>query len=705
MGDFMAYTIYFGYLPKSSLIVDRTTNIVVDNDLANLYNFEVSQISFTNNGGASFIIPLTQHKIDHMAFACFNAFFIKTMNYDDDGVYQGYSITTYDITNISYSQATNVKITGVLSPYNLALSLNYSSGGDNKYMKWTYLDGFNAYIERGYRASSIIKPATQKVNFSSKADTDLYCMPPFDIKKNIFTYSEKIKYVIANGTAHDSDINEYFKDVLWEIAFLQYPAELVKGNHSSTIWQKTGKYANNGGVVELPYFIICKPINTSIDFKFYSSADNAWHSWAGDYDKMVDAYAVNILSKQVTFLPPFKLGAGDDIKYESLADRYEVNLASTSDHGQISYIYNWDANDNPLYVAVMRIKRVPYVFNGSVSINNFKTAGMITNESTKTYSANDLADIDKNPYINLITQEIRLSDNQGKSYTYPLISLGSFNSLAFKTYVSYDLGEMWCYTTVNTSILYNSILNENFTKDYCGLLTRFNNSLLWNVDLLKEFMAQNRNFYNQREEIQYKTYAKVVKDWLISGVDIAGKNYGGAIGGLMNGISRYWDYDTRVNLENYKLDNLQEAPDKIVGQENDTLFYSNNRQLGVYIDFYQTNDMVKKALYQDFIKYGIYINRLVNDTELHDFLYVNNGSYDKLNIKYFKGSLRLKPNSFDTNNYQNNYLCADTCLKKLESMLENGCYIFKDSNGDFKPYKSDSELNIFNTYLNNNLFS
>ena len=84
------------------------------------------------------------------------------------------------------------------------------------------------------------------------------------------------------------------------------------------------------------------------------------------------------------------------------------------------------------------------------------------------------------------------------------------------------------------------------------------------------------------------------------------------------------------------------------------------------------------------------------------YLTITNNAFDRLNIKYFKGNITLRP--YDSRNYQYNYLCVDTCLRKLEKDLSNGAYVFKDSNADFKPYKSDSELNIFSTYLNNNLF-
>ena len=698
----MAYTIYFGYLPKSSLIVDRSTNIVVDTDLANLYNFEVSQISFTQNGGASFIIPQTQHKIDHMAFACYNAFFIKTMNYDDDGVYQGYSITTYDITNIAYSSATNVKITGILSPYNLAVSLNYNSNGFNKHMVWNNMHSFNTYVERGYKWDSIIN-SSQKVNFSSTGNTDIYCLPPFDLNKDIYKYSEKIKYKIADGTSDDTTINNYFENVLWEIAFLQTPATNDEGRN--TIYERTTKVVNTGGKMEMPYLILCKPLNLSIDLGFKSGG--AYYNWGTSYDNIINSFTSFVMAKQVTFLPPFKLGAGESITYDSVLDKYIINIIDTSEHVQQNLIYSHDAGDNPLYATIIRIKKTPYVFNGSVVLSNYETAGMITNPISKTYAPSDLANISTNPYINLITQEIRLSDNQGNSYTYPLINLGYFSQLNFNTYVSFDMGEMWTYTTIDTSYLSQSVMNTYYGKNYCGLLTRFNNCLLWNVDLLKDYMSQNRNFYLQREEIQKQTYRKFLQDMFFVTRSVATKNYGGAMSEFSSGISRLRDYDTSITLQDYGLDNLQYAPDKLQGQENDTLFYSNNRLLGIYVDFYTTRDVVKKAVWQDFIDYGMYINRVVDDTTAYEYMHLTNNMYDRKHLKFFKGNAKLKPFYIGEtigNKYVDNYLCLDSCIKKLEKNINDGCYILKDDGTIFKPYDSSSELQIFNDYISNDLF-
>ena len=722
----MAYTIYFGYLPKSTLIVDRSTNIVLDSDLANLYSFEVAQISFTQNGGASFIIPQTQHKIDHMAFACYNAFFIKTMNYDDDGVYQGYSITTYDITDISYSQATNVKITGILSPYNLALSLNYSSGGDNTHMQWRDIKGFNAYVERGYKYDSILN-SSHKVNFSTTADTDLYCLPPFSIKKDILKSSAKIKYDVATGglitDSVKAVVNEVFNTCAWE---LSYMLNDIVQDVCSYHFGGTKLIVNNINSEVLPYTIIFKPLingnsitvnGATYTFKIYDAIHQNWHNWCDKYNDIVKAYQPYILSKQVSFLPPVLFGGADTITLNQTSpNNYDIEITvSDTSYAQMDYIDWIDTSTQTITGSpIVSCNHAPQYYFGHITLSDL--TGLYQVSTSTTFTSADLVDITKNPYVNLHTQELRLTDTQGVSYTYPLINLGSYNVLYFKTYIGFNLGSIEAYTAIDTSYLTDSVLNSDMVKDYRGLYTSYNNSILFNEDLLKDFMSQNKNFYNIRQNnrdaffIQWST--NLASSITSSVSSFANGNWIGTASNLSNSlydsVGSFLNYRIKIQNEDLQLDNLSGAPDKIKGGENDTLFYSNNRLLGIYVDLYTTNGITKKALFEDFILYGIYINRYVDDPS--NYIHITNFSGDRTYIKYFKGSLVLKPfgaNDVIGDKYVNSYLASDTCLHKLESYLSAGCYTLKEGTTPFKPYDSSSELQLFNTYLRktNDLFN
>lgn len=717
----MAYTIYFGYLPKSSLIVDRSTNIVVDSDLSKLYSFEVAQISFTNNGGASFIVPQTQHKIDHMAFACYNAFFIKTENYDDNGIYHGYSITTYDITDIAYTSATNVKISGMLSPYNLALSMSYASGGENTYMNFSELRGFNGFIERGYSASSIINPLNQKVNFSSDMSTDLYCLPPFQIRKEILKSSVKAKYDIAKGSQMTATVkaraNNVFNNCLWELAYILNTVTYSKSTGADPLtikYQGTQQKGNDNAYIDLPYFVICKPISREpiinggvYSYKIYSPIEQDFVEWGDEYNAIVESYKPYVLSKQISFVPPFIMDdANDLIEFIDTGDVHTMRFTFGSDNAyakdQDFRYYN--AFDNTDVANCIKIEVFPSVYDGEFDLSALTGLYQVT--WAQTFTPSDLSNIDTNPYVNLHTQELHLSDNQGNNYTYPLINLGAFSELHIKTYIAFNLGNMFTYSTIDTYYLTNSVLNDYMGKDYRGLFTSFNNSILFSQDLLQEYMAQNKNFFNVRD-LETSTYAEkwLYKTMLSVGMNVISENIVGTLGSLLTSYGGYLDYNTKITKENYQLNNLQSAPDSVKGSNNDTLFYSNNRKMGIYLDLYVSDDLTRNALFNDFIKYGIYINRYVSDNALRNYLTITDTAFDRKHIKYFKGNLNLQPYYvYDTKDYQYHYLCVDTCLKKLEKDLMNGCYVFKDTTTEFKPYKSDSELSIYYNYLNNDLF-
>ena len=727
----MAYTIYFGYLPKSTLIVDRSTNIVLDSDLSKLYSVEVAQISFTRNGGASFIIAQTQHKIDHMAFACYNAFFIKTMNYDDDGVYQGYSITTYDITDISYSQATNVKITGILSPYNLALSLNYSSGGNNTHMQWQNIKGFNAYVERGYKYDSILN-SSHKANFSATADTDLYCLPPFKIKKDILKSSTKVKYDLITASLVSDAVktiaNDIFNTCAWELTYILNDISQAASGGVTISYSFLGtRYkVNNAGKEIMPYTIIFKPLvngnyinigGASYNFKIYDSIRNEYRNWCSAYDDIVEHYKPYILSKQISFVPPVIFSGNDTMTITTVSpNNYDLEIKIDSDaYAEMEYIDWYDASDDQIYGSpIVSCAQTPEYYNGDIVLSNL--TGLYQVLTTTTFSSADLVNITKNPYVNLHTQELRITDIQGGSYTYPLINLGSYNQLKLKTYIGFNLGEINTYTAFDVSYLNDSVLNSEMTKDYRGLFSSYNNAILFNEDLLKTYMAQNKNFYGIRQNnrdaffIQWST--NLAGSITSSVGSFVNDNWIGAASNLSNSLyssaSSLLNYRIKIQNEDLQLDNLQSAPDKIAGQENDTLFYSNNRNMGIYVDLYITDGLTKKALFEDFILYGIYINRYVEDAS--NYIHITNFSGDRTYIKYFKGTLLLKPfgaNDTIGDKYVNSYLATDTCLNKLESYLSAGCYTLKEGTTPFKPYDSSSELQLYNTYLRktNDLFN
>lgn len=705
----MAYTIYFGYLPKSSLIVSRTTDIVKDTELANLYSNEVSQISFTKDGGCNFICEQTQRKITQLAYACYNAFFIKVPNYNSDGDLVGNTIIPYDIESVEYVGSVNVRISGTLSPYSLALYLQYNNTSTNIPLIWNDIRCFNAYVERGYKYDSILNNVG-KVNFSSNADTDIYCLPPYSINKDRFSYSEKVKYNIATKTDYDNDFNDLIKDMLWEICYILPDAVSTSsdGLNSTTLfgnnisYDTTTKTVNNNSRIMLPYYVFCKPLLPPHKY-FTFEGNNGASGWGYVYDEMVKAYEPYILAKQVTFLPPFLLDTtGDNVSIGTTTTN--VTFAVNNPYVITPEVCYYEGNTLKQKQLPL-IFNLPYVYDGTVNLNNY---GVFHSGLNQTYTKSDLGDMDTNPYINMITQELRITDNQNGSYTYNLVNLGRYDELHISTYMSFDIGTMYAYSCIDTSYLQASVLKSQATQDYRGLLTNYNNSLLWNSDLLKQYMAQNKNFY----QIRNTDFSKYVENWFFNtstslGLSMVAESVTGAVSSAKSGYLGVKNYWNDIKKEDYNLDNLQSAPDKLSGSANDTLFYSNNRQLGIYVDLYETSRLVKHALWQDFIKYGLYINRYVTDDQAYYYTHFMS-YYDRKHLKYFKGTLRLKPfyrGETIGDKYVNSYLCSDSCLKTMETYLQNGCYVVKDSNNDiFNPSDSASELEIFNNYIDYDLF-
>ena len=700
----MAYTIYFGFLPKNTTILQRNTPVFPDSSISSCYTFDVSQISYGANGDASFVISLNDVKIERGAIECFNAFFVKHKA-KNGGVETTY-YTPYQIINTDYTGSINVKITGRLAPYVKELSIKDDTTDVS--LQWANLNFRDTYIKYGYKYNSILK-SNGSVNFSTTGATDLYCKPETPIKCDILKYSEKVKH---NISSIDDDFNTICMDTLWELAYIQPNTSVFSDDQT---FPRTKKRTNNNGYIELPYFITCRPINSEYTWKI--AGGGQYHDVVANYDTICDVYQSYIIGKQVVPLPPFLLNTGSTETYIDEDNKIIIIGPSLSNpYISTSQMFHETAST---YVWGIRINELPAVYSGSVNSTNYTNNGLFTCY-LQTFTANDLGTKSKNPYVNLHTQELRLSDNLGNYYTYPLINLGELEGIGVKTYMSFDAGTTFLYTCIDTAKATGSLYNTYMGKDYRGLSCAFNNTLMWETNLLKDYMAQNKNFYYQRNVLDHD---KLVADEM-TGI---AKNYTGNIvsaiasGGaslLVGGITSMWnktydtmkeqliDYPYKIATEDTQLDNLQSAPANIKGAFNDSLMYSNNRQMGIYIDFYIADEITVNTLFQQFIRKGIYINRYVNDTDAKNYLTITNNNYDRKYLKYAQANTNVLDTTATT--LTSTVECERTCLGQLALNLINGCYVFydNDSNATLIVANSQYENNIYNLYLTdtNNYF-
>ncbi len=699
----MAYKIYLGFLPKNTTILQRSTPVFPDSSISNCYTCDVSQISYGTNGDASFVISLNDVKIERGAIECFNAFFIKH-EAKVGGVTTIY-YTPYHITKIDYSSSINVVINGRLSPYVKELSIKDTA--TDVPLEWSNLKFRDTYIKYGYKYNSILD-SYGAVNFSTTGATDLYCNPELPITCDILKYSEK---VIHNISILDDDFNRICADTLWELAYIQPNTSVFSDDQT---FPRTKKPTNANGYIELPYFITCKPINSEYTWKIAGGGN--YHDVVENYDKICDVYQSYIIGKQVVPLPPFLLNVGvTETSVDEGTKTIIIGPSLSNPYVSTSQMFHETAST---YIWGFRVNELPKVYNGVVNSSNFTTNGLFDTYN-QTFTATDLGKKNKNPYVNLHTQELRISDNLGNSYTYPLINLGNLEGISVNTYMSFDAGTTHLYSTIPSAKATGSLYNSYMSKDYRGLVSTFNNTLMWETNLLKDFMAQNKNFYYQRETLDYdKMVADEMTKTSMSFTNlITGGIVGGAMG-ILGGIGKAYkdfygvvkeqliDYPYKIATEDTKLDNLQSAPANIKGAFNDSLMYSNNRQMGVYIDFYVASDITVSTLFEQFIRKGIYINRYVNDTDAKNYLTITNNTFDRKYLKYVQANTNVLDNTVTT--LTNTLECERTCLSQLSINLINGCYVFYDNDSESTLVASNSqyENNIYNLYLTdtNNYF-
>ena len=221
-------------------------------------------------------------------------------------------------------------------------------------------------------------------------------------------------------------------------------------------------------------------------------------------------------------------------------------------------------------------------------------------------------------------RELQISTPDGKTYAYSFQKLNAYKTKINIKYIenlTADTTRMFAYVDDpnNPDNLYTKLLG----KAYVGALSSADFAMPYSSDQLVEYLAQNKNFY---EQTKYNAFMEHMKR-MLSGVMGIGPSVtkgfasGGPIGalfGLATGmqqaasdslISGMSSAQTRKNME-YTADNLRSAPDIVKEASGSAIFNLTLREFQLNVDIYEPLKADKVRINDFMHRYGYTVQRL-----------------------------------------------------------------------------------------------
>lgn len=221
-------------------------------------------------------------------------------------------------------------------------------------------------------------------------------------------------------------------------------------------------------------------------------------------------------------------------------------------------------------------------------------------------------------------RELQISTPDGKTYAYSFQKLNAYKTKINIKYIenlTADTTRMFAYVDDpnNPDNLYTKLLG----KAYVGALSSADFAMPYSSDQLVEYLAQNKNFY---EQTKYNAFMEHMKRMLSGFMGIGpsvtkGFASGGPIGALFGWatgmqqafsdslISGMSSAQTMKNME-YTADNLRSAPDIVKEASGSAIFNLTLREFQLNVDIYEPLKADKVRINDFMHRYGYTVQRL-----------------------------------------------------------------------------------------------
>lgn len=590
--------------------------------------------------------------------------------------------TYYNIINIRYVSANRFEITCYNTLYNV-----YGSNTAS-YSQLRTIPALNPFIERGYAYDSLFD-STGKCRWSKQADTDMYARAPFDININQLEGRTKLCWQEIDNA--EGDMLEFCKKPkawinIYVNTGVEYTFKGANGKTRKVTFEDTpvskGSPTDND-YPTLPYAILTMPIfdegstglylptPTEFDGSGYTTTTIASWSVANLKNIVEQIGESHIYQISITPYAPNKM--------RGVLTKNVNNYAYTPTTS--SYLQPSDYDVLPLgrypddtdgfNVCCLKANYIDVSPRDSIPLTREIIQSLLANSVYNTmfdYNlSRDTLSKEGNPYILFNTRNIVLSDIAGNKFEIDLMKIGKIKDtgLVFKSVSGFDIGAnnyaVWLdigSLPYNTFVQHYSSYSNDIVKNGYGLVASAINGFTFSVNQLESFLANNQNYFISRNATERVARTENV----ITGVFGVLQGVTQTLSGVStlnpvataSGITKTTTTLTNALLkeENLKLSrensnrhlaDLKNAPESLLNTTS-VVFQSALQQVGFYLSFYKATDRDINNLINDFICYGIPINRYVSTADARKYLVMTTNAFDRENYKYIKGDIKLTGN-------------------------------------------------------------
>lgn len=700
---------YKGLYPKIEIVNLNTFNRNRDNSI-------------------EFVFTLPQDTFATLSFDKYNAVYFNNDDLGSD--IKNYYI--YKIVSIKYVSSTRISIAAEPTIYNIVRGLPL--GTNTPYVDLTNgIESHATYIESGYAYDSLVNE-TGYTKFSVNGDTDLYCECP-RIEQNFLRSSVRLEQVWSNGSL-GGFFNQYLNG--WMVMFT-LPIESTEetplmGNHP-TFNISTYQVETNYSCFIFPvmYADSISYIKPKIKMRWVGDEYNYMPGQTIDYLEILDATRIDEFIKKlgpqaakivsIKYYPYLPLESVPNATISYDATSYTLTIDRALFAGQRTFITKPTVGETNTYNAALST----IVSMDSVDLSTVypSTMDFTLPDSTVVnfpkcmlgtpLESGDLNSIDENPYVVCNTNSFKLTDFLGSEYTTSFLEMGRCSNITFTMHcvLSPETNDYSIdFNSSNGNSTFNNIPNNRFEK-FNG---KNNFTLSFALDRMQEYLANHANFESVNEAIkrtQWKRAGSKVLGYTLNGVANMAGTAAMLAGGVIpdptamasfagSGMSMYVNniqsiYHTYLNTKLFDirnkahLDNLRQAPDKIMSATSTMLIAVNMFKQGLYFCWYSADRLSQEQLLKSFIYYGLPLKKFVN--EPMKYLTLTGNKYDKTNYKYCHANTEIYCTNIPTESDTASF--SDNALRKLENMYATGVRLID--------YSNSTETSSYNYASTNNV--
>lgn len=541
----------------------------------------------------------------------------------------------YKVLQIDFIGGKQIRIKAILSNY----TIDKYEAEENETTYTLYSKGVlqskGGFVRYGYKADSILK-TDGTLNLDGKGGTDIYKPLNFS-SKPILSYRKKLGFRSLfnnDGTPNDTDsikFSGFYK--AWVYVYCE--ARNYEGTSPLPTNILIATYGDiKGQQYNLPYGVICAPITND----GYSITINGKDINVKGFINQFSSYIYSIkLSPQ----PPFKLKASEytitdnslDITTETINNQYNVLQVFNYIDDIEQCILNVFLRENaplettPIYYSDI-YPHYPRGFDGQI------------------LTKNEFESFNLNPYIKGNGVKFRITDGLGGIKDYTPFDLGFIDDyITFNYYevLSPDITKI--YLLPNIERLSMSLLKNGYDETYNALINNVDLSIPFSVDMLKNFLSNNKNFFNSAimnsltnavsqvigggSTLELYNNKPKYKPTAVLGA----LNAGQALGGLA--------VDATNIMFNY--DNLVNKPDTVSSLKSNFMWLLMiQKDVKPTVEIYTATDYELKSAYNEFCQFGIELNKYCDEVEISSYINLTlETPNEKKNYKYFEGDVEL----------------------------------------------------------------